>query len=345
MDVHAALDAHTSGRIPLQSGRCTLPLPPFSWTKYAHTWMALLLLSYSRVSLVALQYLRCISIEHTSVLQAHRAVDCSSPTYLHWRPFFITLLITVVIGLPLGLAALFIRNRRQAKQFYRADPASKSSHHLTVFANLVSPYREQCFWWIVVILYRRLLTALIFTFVSGEIAWPLAMVAAVHLCSLCAQALIQPYALQRNNRMELVLLATLLMIIYVILVLPEPPYQLTQRVLISVLVIPTSVCAILFSILHVQRVHALLQRWWATMTGRIAWLRTASAGSVTDSRPVTDGNDFDGGESALQADSSHAPYVSLEDLSVGRELSSSQAGARLSDDRDRDHDDPVPGQT
>lgn len=237
----------------LLSGRCKRV--PFTATSYLRALIAMSLYVYTRITQVVLRYLRCVEVADTWVVQSSPTINCDDVEYKQWRIYIFALVVTVVLGVPVGVALFLFRHRRDIIVAYDDSGVRLKPHTDVVrrFGILFGSYRRGAFWWQVVILLRRTSTVLILTYCEPAWGWTYVGLGLLHCVSLLIQIRTRPFILHHNNTFEAILLSLIVLIAYIILAHPSRPYALEQQVLLSLFVVVPSVAALTFASVRTLR--------------------------------------------------------------------------------------------
>ena len=228
---------------------------------YFRTFTSLLLLSYSRITQVVFEYLQCVQVADTSVVQAYPEIDCNSSKYMKWRAVIILLLVFFVIGLPIYLAIVLLRNYSSIRKCYSADGtldvSSNAFHRLGI---LFEPFDSYVPWWHAVILCRRMLTLAVLVFASPtDVGLRYALIGSLHCTSVVLNAICRPYRSALNNSMEMLLLSAIAVISFAVLADPTAPYSSGQQLALTLLVLFFGVGSMVFVAIRIWRSSDVLQ--------------------------------------------------------------------------------------
>jgi len=231
----------------------------FNTAAYARTLVALVFFSYSRITQVVFQYLNCVDVRDTSVVQAFPEINCESPLYLRWRVVIILMLVLVVIGVPAFVLYILWRERRKVERCYTAQGSFKIEFAaFRRFGIFFEPFMHAFRWWHAVILIRRMLTLAIFIFATDAQGTKYALLGALHCLSLIVNVWCRPYRVLHNNSLETVQLFVLTMITFCIVADPVPPHNDGQIAAISLLFLVTFFGALAYVALQMPYVRSKL---------------------------------------------------------------------------------------
>ena len=163
-----------------------------------------ILLSFSSLASTSFKLLKCVHLHPKEVFTKFSVSDwrfaddasyeCFAGDHLPWA--IIAVVIVGVFCIPLPLSLPFLRRY----------------HLLIPFSDVYSSlYKDNRRWWCSVDLFRRLLLAVVFTFLDNPEYLHMAMMQ-ICACLLFIQAVIQPFASQKANAVETGLLFSLLCI-------------------------------------------------------------------------------------------------------------------------------------
>jgi len=176
-------------------------------------------------------------------------MNCSDATYKAWLPIVILLLIFDVIGAPIGLG-VFLWHKRD---YFRAGvkSADKSNLFTMRWGILFEPYRQDQYWWQLVVLARRVLCVILDTFIITGLQWKMAGLLLIHFASLQIQLKLSPYTSAADNTIEAIALGTLVCLSCFLTANPPayPPWL--QVVIFLFIVLPIIAFLIFFISLQV----------------------------------------------------------------------------------------------
>jgi hypothetical protein len=136
---------------------------------YLRTLVLIILFGYQTVSEAVFQFLTCIHVGQHFVGGYLPSIDCSSSRYHSWAPYYITLSVVVVFGLPLAFLLMLLKYRTRMAAAYMSNSKKSVFRGLPLgISVVVADYRLQCFWWEVVVLVRRAALVAVHALVTRE---------------------------------------------------------------------------------------------------------------------------------------------------------------------------------
>jgi hypothetical protein len=234
-------------------------IPLFSKDYYIRTSVALFLYSYSQVTSVVFQYLHCVPAGNgETVVYTSPTINCSDATYKAWLPIVILMLIFDVIGAPVAFGAFLWYKR----DYFCAGVkgVDKSNQFALRWGILFEPYKQNRYWWQIVVLVRRVLCAILNTYIITGLQWKMAGLLMIHFASLQIQVHLNPHTSTADNIVEAIALGTLVCLTCFLTANP-PPYPVWLQVVIFLfIVIPVIAFLVFFIFLRVINRRTVLDR-------------------------------------------------------------------------------------
>jgi hypothetical protein len=206
--------------------------------------------------MLSLSFFRTQSVgEFGSRLTEYPDLGPSSPEYRRMAPAMVFVIVAVVCGLPLLLAAFLLRAHRQGevvrvKLMARMGQERRMSARQALLLQLCAMYRPQCSWQAVFILIRRLLLVLVMVLVSDSSMW--IWLTALNFCFLALHLEFKPFERRVDNAFETLSLLSLSLQTTLLIAWP-PPYMS--------LVLYVTLCALdVVPVLPIAA-YASLERW------------------------------------------------------------------------------------
>jgi len=257
--------------------------------RYRACALVLLTFSYTQVSRSCIAYLNCVEVGDLRVVFSNPTMYCDSSVYQTYRILVVVVLLTFVIGFPLG-SILFLRSHKgkveaavqlasqrrvEAEQeAARTPPESPSrsrrdsssgskpaaaastdcSTFLSRYGPLFASYRGKAWWWSSTTLIRRALFTTVDVALVAEPATKFMAFSFLNFYTLCGHSLMQPFVSEELNHAEWASQA-MLVTISVLLTAHPPPYSLSMQLALFLLTVPLT---ILLALLVVRQLRPLL---------------------------------------------------------------------------------------
>jgi len=160
--------------------------------------------SFSSVSLVVFEFLRCIPAGNTEVVLLKPAMDCHSSEYRHRLPIVYSILVLWICAVPIGMF-VFLRAMRSRKLLHQ-------SHILRRWGFLYATYGPRFWWFEVFVMGRRvLISALAVLLLQYPNSRSAALTIAL-IVFLVVQMSLSPYAHRVPNLCDVIGLTSLLLL-------------------------------------------------------------------------------------------------------------------------------------
>ena len=223
---------------------------------YQRTLVRVLQLSYSALSMLSLSFFRTQSVgEFGRRLAEYPELDPASAEYRRMVPAMIAVIVVVVCGLPLLLAAFLLRAHRQGellrvKEMARTGQERRLSARQALLLQLCAMYRPHGSWHAVFILVRRLLLVLALVLVSDASVW--IWLTALNFCFLALHLELKPFERRVDNAFETLSLLSLSLQTTLLIAWPPPYMSLPLYI---------GLCALDIGPVLPMVVYASLDRW------------------------------------------------------------------------------------
>jgi hypothetical protein len=195
----------------------------WNYSPFVRTTCALLIFSYNSVVDATLKYFDCLDVDGVRVITSQPAIDCDSSVYKQHLVLFVVLLIVIVIGFPLLLFYLLIKN---------VDKLVYLRHKYGI---LYEGFRESRRWYEALSLVRRVLLLAIIVVLSGNRILTYSWLTFLNVAILIMHMLLRPFEQTLDNNMETTTLI-LLAIITTLLSGMESPLTVGQSAGLSLLI-------------------------------------------------------------------------------------------------------------
>jgi len=207
-----------------------------------------------------------------SVVATYPGLSCESNEYKNTAGFMWFLVVTVVIGVPVGIAVGLWWNR---KRLYDPEDDKFKRRYGIVFET----YLERRFWWEVVILIRRVVLIAVYTGVNSNFALQNSWLSVANVLFLLIHLVALPYASPADNIYEATELVVLIILTTLLSSAPIPltlPYQVG----LSLLVLGTA------TVFLIRVVYNRVTRWYQRRRDKAKKGSVPGGGDEPPSGPV-----------------------------------------------------------
>jgi hypothetical protein len=223
---------------------------PFVLSPYKRTLINIVLFSYSQIIASCLNFLYCIDVPgEGQVNYAYPAIRCDAKKYRALYAPIVFLLVLNILLVPLFILYLLRRNKHRLQQ---------KSH--VSFSMLFLPFQEKSYFWQVVILLRRVIIAVVSTFLLTHAALRAFCSTIFNMIFLLLQLWRRPFVLDSDNYLEFSSLV-LLVVISSIQAYSPPPSSDTASIVISMMIV--LIYSLFFALFMIHKVYRKFQNRFA----------------------------------------------------------------------------------
>ena len=210
---------------------------------------------FAFVSSVVLEYVACTALEDSSnsyYLNASPNVMCFESDWHQHMVIFIVAIIIYVVGIPLVLCRQILGEQRRTHPF----------SYNTRLRILVKPFKDDFYWWNVVLTLRKLLLSIVAAVLFAEFGVSVVILFTLLTVTLMLEALFQPYRIGWVNIASLaastaVLLILLLGLFYFSTLTNEisDDSEVAISIIITVMVVTTLISSVLFAFFELRELR------------------------------------------------------------------------------------------